>query len=87
MALEDPEIEGLVFIQTEADPFVFVDGYDVRYPATGDVHPAFTALLDHFGSVEAGMTADTDALQAVDGVGEVTATQVREVVGEPYDPS
>ena len=45
------------------------------------------ALLDHFGSVEAVMTADTDALQAVDGVGEVTATQVREVVGEPYDPS
>jgi Fanconi anemia group M protein len=45
------------------------------------------ALLDHFGSVEAVMTADADALQAVDGVGEVTATQVREVVGEPYDPS
>ena len=45
------------------------------------------ALLDHFGSVEAVMTADADALQAVDGVGEVTATQVREVVGESYDPS
>jgi len=45
------------------------------------------ALLDHFGSVEAVMTADGDALKEVAGVGDVTATQVREVVGEPYDPS
>ncbi|WP_254832551.1 DEAD/DEAH box helicase [Haloglomus salinum] len=45
------------------------------------------ALLDHFGSVEAVMTADADALKGVDGVGDVTATQIREVVNGEYDPS
>jgi ERCC4-related helicase/ERCC4-type nuclease len=45
------------------------------------------ALLDHFGSVEAVMTADADELKKVDGVGDVTATQIREVVSEEYDPS
>jgi ERCC4-type nuclease len=45
------------------------------------------ALLDHFGSVEAVMTADADALKKVDGVGDVTATQIREVVNGEYDPS
>jgi Fanconi anemia group M protein len=45
------------------------------------------ALLDHFGSVEAVMTADADDLKKVDGVGDVTATQIREVVSGEYDPS
>jgi ERCC4-type nuclease len=45
------------------------------------------ALLDHFGSVEAVMTADADELKAVSGVGDVTATQIREVVSGEYDPS
>ena len=49
LALEDERFEGLAYIQTEADPFVFVDGDDVRDPDTGDVHPAFVALLEHFG--------------------------------------
>ena len=43
------------------------------------------ALLAHFGSVEAVMTADADALRAVDGVGEVTAERIREVVASDYD--
>ncbi|WP_276259447.1 DEAD/DEAH box helicase [Haloglomus litoreum] len=45
------------------------------------------ALLDHFGSVEAVMTADADALKEVSGVGDVTATRIREVVSGEYDPS
>ena len=45
------------------------------------------ALLDHFGSVEAVMTADDEALKTVEGVGEVTASKFREVVAEEYDPS
>lgn len=49
MALDDPQIDGLVYIQTEEDPFVFVDGDNVRDPDTGAVHPAFTAYLNHFG--------------------------------------
>ncbi|MFB6166311.1 MAG: DEAD/DEAH box helicase, partial [Haloarculaceae archaeon] len=41
-------------------------------------------LLEHFGSVEAVMTASVDDLMAVDGVGEVTAERVRDVVGSDY---
>jgi len=43
------------------------------------------AMLEHFGSVEAVMTADEDDLQAVEGVGEVTAERFREVVGNEFD--
>lgn len=49
MCLDDSQIEGLVYIQREDDPFVFVDGDDVRCPETGDVHPAFLAILSHLG--------------------------------------
>jgi Fanconi anemia group M protein len=42
------------------------------------------ALLEHFGSVEAVMTADEAALREVDGVGEVTAGRIREVTGSDY---
>jgi hypothetical protein len=49
MTLDDPELEGVVFIQEESDPFVFVDGDDVRCPETGEVHPAFEAILCHLG--------------------------------------
>jgi len=43
------------------------------------------SLLEEFGSVEAVMTADIDQLQAAEGVGEVTAERMREVVGSEYD--
>jgi|APHM01.1.fsa_nt_gi hypothetical protein len=45
-----PEARGdLAFIQREADPFVFVDGDDVRDPETGDVHPTFLDVLERLG--------------------------------------
>jgi Fanconi anemia group M protein len=43
------------------------------------------ALLAEFGSVEAVMTADTEELQAAEGVGEVTAERIREVTGSPSE--
>jgi len=43
------------------------------------------SLLAHFGSVEAVMTAEADALRDVAGVGEVTAERIRDVVGSDYD--
>lgn len=46
----DPRSDGLVFIQLETDPFAFVDGDDVRDPETGEVHPAFRAILQHLGA-------------------------------------
>ncbi|RJX42379.1 Hef nuclease [Halonotius aquaticus] len=44
------------------------------------------SLLEHFGTVEAVMTAREDDLQEVSGVGEVTAEKIREVVGDEYEP-
>ena len=50
-----------------------------------DVGPVTArALLSEFSTVEAVMTAREDDLQAVDGVGEVTADRIREVVGSDY---
>ncbi|MFD1640406.1 DEAD/DEAH box helicase [Halohasta litorea] len=42
------------------------------------------ALLDHFGTVEAVMTARKEELRDVTGVGEVTADTVRDIVGSEY---
>ncbi|WP_144925674.1 DEAD/DEAH box helicase [Halorubrum salsamenti] len=42
-------------------------------------------LLEHFGTVEAVMTAPEDDLLEVDGVGPVTAERIREVVGSDYE--
>jgi Fanconi anemia group M protein len=53
--------------------------------AIADVGPVTArSLLDHFGTVEAVMTAREDDLQEVDGVGSVTAERIREVIGSEY---
>ena len=53
--------------------------------AVADVGPVTaSSLLDHLGSVEAVMSADREALTGADGVGEVTADRIREVVGSEY---
>jgi Fanconi anemia group M protein len=50
-----------------------------------DVGPVTArALLSHFGSVEATLSADEEALQEVAGVGAVTAERIREVVASDY---
>jgi ERCC4-type nuclease len=52
-----------------------------------DVGPVTArALLEHFGTVEAVMTAREDDLREVDGVGTVTAERLRDVIGSEYDP-
>jgi Fanconi anemia group M protein len=51
-----------------------------------DVGPVTArALLSHFGSVEATLSADEEALQEVAGVGTVTAERIREVVASDYE--
>ena len=53
--------------------------------AIADIGPVTArALLEHFGTVEAVMTAPEDDLREVDGVGPVTAERIREVVGGEY---
>jgi hypothetical protein len=59
-----PKSDGLVHIQTENDPFVFVDGDDVRCPETSDVHPAFVAVLEHFGETYADVSTSGTGVHA-----------------------
>ncbi|MFB6188055.1 MAG: helix-hairpin-helix domain-containing protein, partial [Halobacteriaceae archaeon] len=55
--------------------------------AIADVGPVTArSLLQEFGSVETVLTADEDELTAVEGVGEITASRIREVVGSEYTP-
>jgi ERCC4-type nuclease len=52
-----------------------------------DVGPVTAqSLLSAFGNVEAVLTADAEELQEAEGVGEVTAERIREVVGSEYAP-
>jgi hypothetical protein len=64
LALDDPRFDGLAFIQTEDDPFVFVDGDDVRDPETGAVHPAFRAVLEHLGPTYADVSTSGTGVHA-----------------------
>ena len=64
MMLDDPAVAGLAFIQTDDDPFVFVDGDDVRDPDTGEVHPAFRAVLEHLGPTYADVSTSGTGVHA-----------------------
>jgi len=44
------------------------------------------SLLEHFGSVESVMTATHDDLLDVEGIGDVTAGRIRDVVASDYEP-
>ena len=57
--------DDLVFIQREGDPFAFVDGDDVRCPETGDVHPAFAAILNHLGMTYADVSTSGTGIHAI----------------------
>ncbi|MEF8855995.1 MAG: helix-hairpin-helix domain-containing protein, partial [Haloplanus sp.] len=54
--------------------------------AIADIGPVTArALLEHFGTVEGVMNAREEDLLEVEGVGEVTADRIREVVGSEYE--
>lgn len=65
MAEIDPRLDGRAFLQTEDDPFVYVDGDDVRCPETGDVHPAFIAILEHLGITYADVSQSDSGAHAI----------------------
>ena len=46
---DDPRLDGVCFLQQEDDPYLFVDGDDVRCPQTKEIHPAFRAFLELLG--------------------------------------
>jgi len=64
MAEDDPRLDGRVFLQRDSDQFAFVDGDDVRCPETGDVHPAFLALLDRLGGTYADISTSGAGVHA-----------------------
>jgi len=87
MAEDDPRLDGRVFIQRDRDPFVFVDGDDVRCPETEEVHPEFIALLNRLGFTYADVSTSGAGVHAyytgeipVDGQGEA----VFEIDTEPW---
>lgn len=78
MAEDDPRLDGRAFLQQPEDPFAYVDGDDVRDPETGDVHPAFEAVLEHLGLTYADISTSGAGAHAIyrgelpDGVKQAT---------------
>ncbi|WP_254766523.1 hypothetical protein [Salinilacihabitans rarus] len=65
MAEVDPRLDGRAFLQQEDDPYVYVDGDDVRCPETGEVHPAFVAMLEHLGATYADVSTSGTGVHAM----------------------
>jgi hypothetical protein len=78
MAEVDPRLDGRAFLQQTDDPFAYVDGDDVRDPETGEVHPAFVAILEHLGLTYADVSTSGTGVHAIyrgelpDGVKEAS---------------
>ena len=62
-----PELGGVTYLlgETEAEPFAFVDGDDVRCPETGEWHPAFIELLEKLGMTYADISTSGSGVHAV----------------------
>ncbi|MFB6127808.1 MAG: DEAD/DEAH box helicase [Halolamina sp.] len=83
---EQEESDRTVSVHGEKSGRTRAEQQEYVVSAIADVGPVTAqSLLEHFGTVEAVMTARQDDLEAVDGVGEVTAERIREVVGAEYD--
>jgi Fanconi anemia group M protein len=83
---EQEESDREVSVHGEKQSRTLAEQQEYVVAAIAEVGPVTArALLEEFGSVEAVMTADEEALQEAEGVGEVTAERVREVTGSDYD--
>jgi len=81
--VEDREVS----VHGEKASKTLVEQQEYVVSSIADVGPVTArALLSHFATVEAVMTAREDDLTEVEGVGAVTAERIREVVGSEYDP-
>ena len=65
MAEDDPRLDGRAFLQQPDDPYAYVDGDDVRDPETGDVHPAFVAIIEHLGGTYADISTSGAGAHAI----------------------
>jgi Fanconi anemia group M protein len=84
---EQDEGDRTVSVHGEKQSKTAAEQQEYVVSAVAEVGPVTArSLLEHFGSVEAVMTAAHDDLLEVDGIGEVTADRIREVVAGEYDP-
>jgi Fanconi anemia group M protein len=82
---EQEEDDREVSVHGEKQSKTLVEQQEYVVSSIADIGPVTArSLLAHCGSVEAVMTADTETLQEAEGVGEVTADRIREVVGSGY---
>ncbi|MFC6874039.1 DEAD/DEAH box helicase [Halobellus marinus] len=83
---EQTERDRTVSVHGEKSAKTLAEQQEYVVSAIADIGPVTAqSLLDEFGTVEAVMTAREEDLRAVDGVGEVTAERIREVVGSEYE--
>jgi Fanconi anemia group M protein len=83
---EQVESDREVSVHGEKQSRTLAEQQEYVVAAIAEVGPVTArALLEEFGSVEAVMTADEEALREAEGVGEVTAERVREVTGSDYE--
>jgi len=83
---EQEESDREVSVHGEKQSKTLTEQQEYVVSSVAEVGPVTArAMLEHFESVEAVMTADEDALQDVEGVGEVTAERFREVVGSEFE--
>jgi Fanconi anemia group M protein len=84
---EQDEGDRTVSVHGEKQSKTAAEQQEYVVSAVAEVGPVTArSLLEHFGSVESVMTASHEELLDVDGIGEVTADRIREVVGGEYDP-
>jgi len=83
---EQEESDRAVSVHGEKAAKTLAEQQEYVVGSIADVGPVTArSLLEHFGSVEAVMTASEEDLLAVDGVGAVTAERIRDVVGSDYE--
>jgi len=83
---EQDDNERTVSVHGEKSSKTLAEQQEYVVASVAEVGPVTArSLLEAFGSVEAVMTADAEDLQAAEGVGEVTAERIRDVVGSDYD--
>jgi Fanconi anemia group M protein len=83
---EQEESDRTVSVHGEKSAKTLAEQQEYVVASVAEVGPVTAqSLLAELGSVEAVVTADADELQTTEGVGEVTAQRIREVVGSDYD--
>jgi Fanconi anemia group M protein len=83
---EQEDADRTVSVHGEKSSKTLAEQQEYVVAAVAEVGPVTAqSLLEELGSVEAVMTADVETLKEAEGVGDVTAERIREVVASDYD--